>query len=90
MRRFFTYLASFRQDQYCHFIVCMMIAQLTAKICKAFGVSSIFASIVGFATAMLFGFGKELIDKQTPGDCFDWSDIKADAYGALLGSVLEL
>ena len=76
------WLCGFEGDKYVHVIASLVIALVTARIVP-FG--TLLSAAHGLLAAMLIGLAKEWVDDE-----FDWSDIKADAVGALLGGLLSL
>jgi len=73
-------LCDISSDKYLHFIVCMILTLLIAKITNE----------VCTPLAVVFSIGvlKELFDKFIMKEKFDFDDLGADAYGILVGIVI--
>lgn len=80
-------LASIGTDKLLHFNACLFVAYLTARLLSC---CTIERMLVGFAFAVLIGFGKELYDEGQEGNTFDWHDLLADVAGAAVGAAMIL
>lgn len=90
MRKLFEKLASFKAEDYCHFIISMLIVQIGIKVLMFLGASQAIAIWLSLLTAGAAGIGKELSDSKVPGDKFDGRDLLADAIGIAVGLALAL
>lgn len=73
-------LCDIPSDKYLHFIVCMILTEVSAKM----GVE------IHLTILIVFGMGifKELFDKFIMKESFDCTDLEADTYGILVGVIL--
>ena len=72
-------------DKYVHFIACMLIAWAVARCMTAFGAAYWLSALAGLLVASVIGWYKEHTDSV-----FDYGDLRADCYGAVLGVLLAI
>ena len=77
-----------QRDKLLHFVVCMIVAAVTAALLGVVGASAWPAAVGGFVAAMACGVGKEYGDSKAPGNRWDRADISADAVGAIFGAAI--
>lgn len=76
------------QDHIKHFTACFIVAGATSSIEAACGASYGLSFMAGTLAGGAIGVGKEYGDECAPGNKWDWSDITADAVGAVLGAAV--
>lgn len=90
MRKLFEKLASFKAEDYCHFIISMLIIQIGIKVLMFLGAAQAIAIWLSLLAACTAGLSKEFADSKVPGDKFDSRDLLADAIGIAVGLALSL
>lgn len=78
-------LCAIGADKYVHFIACMLIAWVVARCTTAFGATYGLSALAGLLVASAIGWYKEHTDSV-----FDYDDLRADCYGAVLGVLLAI
>lgn len=78
-------LCAIGADKYVHFIACMLIAWAVARCTTAFGAAYWLSALAGLLVASVIGWYKEHTDSV-----FDYDDLRADCYGAVLGVLLAI
>ena len=78
-------LCAIGADKYVHFIVCMLIAWAVTRTLVACGTMYGISALCGLLVASVAGGCKEFMDYV-----FDYDDLRADCYGAMLGSFLAM
>ena len=83
------WLCNIRSDRYVHLLVSLM---MTFVVCMSLtlivGTGRAVCALIGALVAMCVGIAKEWYDSTRPGDCFDTTDLLADAIGCLLGFIV--
>ena len=78
-------LCAIGSDKYVHFIVCMLIAWTVTRTLMACGTMYGISALCGLLVASVAGGCKEFMDYV-----FDYDDLRADCYGAMLGAFLAM
>ena len=78
-------LCAIGADKYVHFIVCMLIAWAVTRTLMACGTMYGLSALSGILVASVAGGCKEFMDYV-----FDYDDLRADCYGAILGALLAI
>lgn len=74
-------------DKYIHCILLMLLASVFMH---TLPIATLWVRlVVSVALSVVVGIGKELYDKKDYG-LFDWADVRADAIGAILGSLMSI
>lgn len=79
---------SLQRDKIKHFAVCLAVSFAAASIECCCGAHYIYAAFAGLVAGIAIGVGKEYGDHCAPGNRWSWSDIIADALGAVCGAAL--
>lgn len=90
MKKFIEWLVKVDADKLLHFIVCMLIVLVVARIDTLVWQSGILLAVaIGGIVAVVIGLIKELVDFFTEKN-FDVGDLLADIAGAVAGMVLAI
>lgn len=83
------WLCNIRSDRYAHLLVSLLLTFIVGmSLTLIVGTGRAGCALIGALVAMCVGIAKEWFDSTRPGNCFDTTDLLADAIGCLMGFVV--
>lgn len=83
------WMCNIRSDRYAHLLVSLLLTFIVGTgLTLIVGTGRAVCALIGTLVAMCVCIAKEWYDSTRPGNCFDTTDLLADAIGCLLGFIV--